>query len=392
MKNLWMTLLVGAGAIGMAGCAHVGGGNPQANEDLTSATNVLLAVKAKYTPDSHIGVFKVGVEPRGSELVLTGEVLQAQARVDAVAAVRRLGLTVKDEIEVLPQARLGDETWAISCLSVATARELPEHKAEMGTQIWMGNVVRVLKRNEIPIFAWYQIQSSDGYVAWVEKGGLVRCTREQAEAWKNGPLLIVTSLEDRIVEKPQADAQPVSDVVICDLVKRVGEEGDWYKVELPDKRAGYLAKSAATDYAAWRKGRQPTPENIERTARQFVGRPYLWGGNSPKGVDCSGFTKTVFFLNGIELNRNASEQALQGTALSLDDDLAQLKKGDLLFFGHRAENGRPERVTHVAIYLGNKRFIQSSQRVEICSLDPNSPDADDYRIESLIRARRVLPQ
>ena len=76
--------------------------------------------------------------------------------------------------------------------------------------------------------------------------------------------------------------------------------------------------------------------------------------------------------------------------MPLDADLSQLRKGDLLFFGRRARRGQPERVTHVGIYLGEKLFIQSSQRVRISSLDPQSPLREEYRIRSLLAARRVL--
>jgi cell wall-associated NlpC family hydrolase len=201
---------------------------------------------------------------------------------------------------------------------------------------------------------------------------------------------MVTAYDDCIRERPDADAQPVSDVVLCDLVRKTGEEGDWYKVELPDQRSGFLPKKAATDYVAWKQARQPTAENIERTARRLIGRPYLWGANSPKGFDCSGFAKTVFFINGIDLQRDSSKQAGEGVAVPLDADLSQLKKGDLLFFGPSARRGKPERVVHVGIYLGDKLFIHSSERVHISSLDPQSPIRDENRIRTLLRARRIL--
>ncbi len=262
----------------------------------------------------------------------------------------------------------------------------------MGTQVLMGDVVRVWKPSTNAAFAWYLTQSRDGYLSWLQKGTFVRCSREDVDAWNQGPLLIVTACEDCILEQPQPDAQPVSDVVICDLVRKTGEEGGWYKVELPDKRTGFLPKKSAEDFAAWKQARRPTPENIERTARRFIGRPYLWGGNSPKGFDCSGFTRTVFYLNGIDLQRDSSEQALQGVAVPLDDDLSHLKKGDLLFFGRRSRRDGREKVVHVGIYLGNKLFIHSSEMVHLSSLDPQSPLRDEHRIRSLLRARRVLPE
>jgi cell wall-associated NlpC family hydrolase len=387
----WLLLPALAGMV--AGCAHYGGGGSAGDAGaagIARATNALREVKVKYTTDGHLGIFTVGVLARGSDLVLTGDVDRAEARIEAVRAVESTGARVRDKIEVLPSARLGDKTWGISCLSVASGREQPEHKAEMGTQILMGEVVRIWKRSTNAIFTWYYSQAEDGYLSWLEKGTFVPCTREDVEAWNRGPLLIVTAFEDCILEQPRADAQPVSDVVPGDLVKKTGEEGDWFKVELPDHRSGFLPKKSAEDYVAWKQSRHPTPENIERTARRLIGRPYLWGGYSPKGLDCSGFTKLVFFLNGIELKRNASHQARQGVEVPLDKDLSQLKKGDLLFFGPRARRRRPERITHAGIYLGDKLFIQSSGRVQISSLDPHSPIRDEFRIRTLLHARRIL--
>ena len=385
-------ILAAALAAILCSCAHVDKSGPQSRA--TNSDPVIRAIQGvrdQFAPVSRLAIFNVGAQHQGGELVLTGEVDRAESRIETVRAVERTGAKVIDHIRVLPDETLGDQVWGISCLSVASGREQPEHKAEMGTQVFMGDVVRVWKRSTNAVFAWYLTQAGDGYISWLEKGAFVRCTREQADTWNRGPLLIVTAPEDLILEQPHADAQPVSAVIVCDLVRKTGEEGDWYKVELPDQRAGYLLKQAATDYGAWKGARQPTAENIERTARKFIGRPYLWGGNSPKGFDCSGFTKTVFYLNGIDLMRDSSQQARQGVEVPLDGDLSQLKKGDLLFFGRRPRRGGPERVVHVGIYLGDKLFIHSSEWVRINSLDPDSPLCDEDRIRTLLRARRVLP-
>jgi hypothetical protein len=174
----------------------------------------------------------------------------------------------------------GEDSWGISCLSVASAREHPDHKAEMGTQVLMGQVVRLLGKNTNGM--WYHVQTEDGYLAWLEKGTFVRCSREGVESWQRAPLLVVTALESQVVERPTAEADPVSDLVIADLARKRGEKGDWYEVELPDGRSGFLPRSAAAEFESWSKARQPTARNIERAGRRFLGRPYLWGGNSPK--------------------------------------------------------------------------------------------------------------
>jgi cell wall-associated NlpC family hydrolase len=294
---------------------------------------------------------------------------------------------VSNEIAVVPSATLGDRVWGIATLSVVNVRERPGNPEEMGTQMLTGDAFRVFKKET----NWYLIQTADGYVGWVEAGGFFQCSRGAVDDWMASPHLIVIAYDERILEQPDANAPVVSDVVMGSQVKRVGESGEWFKVELADGRAGYLPRKSATDYAEWLKSRQPTPENIERTARLFLGRPYAWGCNSIRGMDCSGLTKFVFFLNGIELKRNASEQCLQGVEVPLDDDLKNLKKGDLLFFGRRARHGRPEHVDHTGIYLGDMLFIQSSERVQISSLDSGSPLRDERRIRSLLHARRILP-
>ena len=87
----------------------------------------------------------------------------------------------------------------------------------------------------------------------------------------------------------------------------------------------------------------------------------MWGGSSVKGVDCSGFVQSVFFRNGLILARDASLQALHGSPVDITAGFGNLRRGDLLFFGSK-ENGIAH-VTHVAIYLGNSDYINSSGRV-----------------------------
>ncbi len=396
VNALKTNLVLGAWLAALAaiacGCSHLASTDASPRAQRPALPPALEEVRQKYAPDPRQAIFTVGLQRRGHELVLTGDVDRAEAKIDALQAMQRSGARVVDHIRVLPEERLGNEVWGIGCLSVASGRLQPEHKAEMGTQVLMGEIVRVWKRSTNATFAWYWTQSASGYLAWHQKGTFVRCTREQADAWTASPLLIVTAMEDCILERPEPDAQPVSDVVLCDLVRKTGEDGEWYKVELPDQRTGFLPKKAAQDYAAWKQSRRPTADNIERSARRFIGRPYLWGARSPKGVDCSGFTGLVFYLNGIDLLRDSSQQVKQGVEVPLDAEFSQLRKGDLLVFGRRSRRSGGERIVHTGIYLGDKRFIHSSESVHISSLDPASPLRDENRIRTLLHARRVLPE
>lgn len=371
----------------LAGCAAPKTMNPAPDHTAASAVTALKSVQAQFAPDSHLAVFEVKAVTDGKTVTLKGEVSDPAAKPAASDAIKAKGFDVIDEIAVLPEAKLGEKVWGIANLSLVNMREKPGNSSEMGTQAFMGNILRVWKTQT----NWFLVQTADRYLGWTEGGSFTACTQEEADAWQAGPLLIVTALESRILDEPSEKAAPVSDVVQCDLVKPLSVEGDWFKVALPDGRSGFLPKEAVADYAQWQKERSPTAENIERTAKSFMGRPYFWGCNSARGLDCSGFTKLVSYLNGIELNRNAAQQCLQGTEVPLDDGYAKLKKGDLLFFGRADRATGAEKITHVGIYLEDKKFIQSSIMVHISSLDPDAPASDRRRIRSLLHARRVLP-
>ena len=385
MKSFFRPFLLISLCLAAAGCAHQK--RAASDSGANSAAQIITRVQNKFAPDQHLAIYHVWSENRGGKLVLSGEVDNAKAKQETEEALTAGGYKIDNEISVLPSPELGEKTWAISTLSVANGREDPEQKAELGTQLLMGHAARLWKQSG----RWLLMQTRDGYFSWVERASVVRCTEAEKKAWEDGPLLIATAMEDQIYEHPSVSSQPISDIVLGNLVKRVNESGDWYEVQLPDQRKGFVAKKTVQDFREWKQSRKPSPDALEETAKLFLGRPYLWGANSPKGLDCSGFTKTVFFMNGIALNRNASHQALQGKPVPLDDDLAQLRKGDLLFFaGRRREESGGRRISHVALYLGNKLFIQSSGRVRISSLDPASPLYDEQYGRSLVAARRIL--
>ncbi|MDO8721844.1 MAG: NlpC/P60 family protein [Syntrophales bacterium] len=109
-----------------------------------------------------------------------------------------------------------------------------------------------------------------------------------------------------------------------------------------------------SEYAAAKKqyGESYLRDEIVRTAKSFIGVPYLWGGNdADTGFDCSGLTMTVYQLNGLDLPRTSREQAEVGSPVTRND----LSKGDLVFFRTRGEG----KVSHVGIYAGDNRFIHA---------------------------------
>jgi cell wall-associated NlpC family hydrolase len=354
----------------------------------TSPEEAIQAVRARVAPDKRLVLFDVSVDRTGEALALVGEVESAAARDAALDAVRRLSeVPVTDRIVLLPHTSLGTETAGIVRVSVANVRGTPAHGGEMVTQALMGWPVRVLKRQG----GWNLVHTEpDGYLGWVEDLQLARVTPRDRDAWQSASRVIVTASYTIARSAADADSEAVTDLVVGNIAKTVAARGEWREVALPDSRRAFVRASDIEDYAAWSTSRGQAAEAIARTAARFIGVPYLWGGTSAKGFDCSGFAKTVMYLHGIELPRDTDQQARMGAAVPMDEGLTELRTGDLLFFGTAATADRPERVSHVGVYVGNGEFIHASGLVRRNSVDPTSLLYDAGLRKRLLHVRRVF--
>lgn len=350
--------------------------------------SALLDARRHFAPDRRIAVFDLTWYRSNDAVVLRGEVDRAAAKDSALALARTYFRTEPvDSIVTLPHPSLGDKTYGIVVLSAGNVRSKPGEPEELSTQVTMGQVVRLLKKGP----GYYYVQSHDGYLGWLDGDAFHIVDRAGVDAWAAAKKSILTSYFEVVRERPTASSDPVCDAIIGNMFRSGARKRGWTEVTLADGRRGYLPTTSVQDYETWKQTRHLTGANVERTARMFIGVPYLWGGTSSKGMDCSGFTKTVFRLNGLELNRDASQQILNGQDIDAGPEFRNLAKGDLLFFGRKAENGRPERISHVAIYLGERKFIHSSGRIRLASFDPAAPDYDEYNLRRFVRARRVIP-
>ena len=361
--------------------------DPQKAE--SQVTKAIDSLKTHYAPDRRVAVFDVTCIQQGSVNLLRGEVDNPKAKEDVMSLVHRtLGGQTIDSLKVLPDPELGDKRFGIVCASVGNVRSNPRHQAEMCTQAVMGMVVKILKKRG----GWCYVQLPDNYLGWLEQSSMNLTNEAGVDSWKSATKVIVTTIFTFVREHPNASALPVSDAVAGVLLKQLKSTGSWVAVELPDNRKGYIERSSVDEYGHWKKTRKLTQESIEATAKTLIGIPYLWGGTSPKGMDCSGFAKNVFRLNGLELSRDADQQAAEGAAVEAGSDFENLKKGDLLFFGRKGTADRPEHISHVAIYLGKKEFIHTpgGAGVQINSLDATASNYNEAELKRFVRSRRYI--
>jgi gamma-D-glutamyl-L-lysine dipeptidyl-peptidase len=233
-------------------------------------------------------------------------------------------------------------THGICHLTVIPLRREPSHQSEMVSQILFGEHFEVLESSQ----GWHKvIIAYDQYPGWIHAS--------QAQP--------IDLTEFQKLNREQT-------CVSFDLVQIMLHEETLFSIVLGSSMPHFKDHTCRLGNTAYRfEGNVKCPEKLQSTrvivenAYMYLHSPYLWGGRTPFGIDCSGFTQMVFKLAGIRLKRDAWQQAEQGSLINLVDEARQ---GDLAFFDN--EEGR---ITHVGIILPNGKIIHASGKVRIDSLD-----------------------
>lgn len=346
--------------------------------DVPEPNQWLTDLQGEFAPDKRVAVMNL-------ELMETpaGYLLQGETNLPHVLQRLRDSFEAH-ELILLDSSALLEEIPALVNVSVCNIRSEPRHSAELSTQSLLGTRIRILKKQG----SWYYIQTPDGYLGWLDSGAVEIPSAANLQQWSSEDKAVVIVPFD-FVRSP-LDNTVVSDLVEGNVLRKLGRQGRNIQVALPDGRAGVVDRSSVVDYSEFIALNEPLSENIIEKAHEFMGRPYLWGGTSGKGMDCSGFTKTVYYLNGLELPRDASQQVHVGVPVETDTTLTNLYRGDFLFFGRRATDSLPEKITHVGIYLGDGQMIHASERVRVQSLRRGDRNFAEHRLKTLVRAKRML--
>lgn len=327
-------------------------------------------VAAARALDPRVAVFDVRLEAREHGVIaLVGETTSAAAAEEAAARVAAAhGGAVVDEVIRLPDPELGSAVHGVVNAAVAPVHGEPRVSAAQVSQSVLGRRLDLLSRRD----AWWRVRADDGYIGWVHHGYLRVGEAAWARAWEHGedgrPMVSLgaelVDPEGRTLARLPWGARVVRDAAGRFL--------------LPDGRRGELRAGELIDADRVPDRFPPVAERVLRSARRWAATPYLWGGVTPAGADCSGFVQSVYRMHGIPLPRDSDQQARVGSAVEAGTDFAGCRAGDLLFFSER-----PERVTHVAISLGGSRIIHAALS--------NGGVAENDLLGSLDAERRLRP-
>ena len=347
---------------------------------------VIKQTQNHFVPDSRVDRFEVQVQSGSDSLILRGETTLPEAKQALLDSLSKRDIAAVDSIEVLPAQSLGTETYGLINNSVANIRSNPSHPAQLATQATLGMPVKILKKKG----GWYLIKTPDDYLGWVDRGGLNRMEKSQYQDWVKSPKLIYQNTYGFAYQEPSASSQKVTDLVAGSILKLDNTLGGFYAVTYPDGRKAFVNKAEAKPFDRWEKDLDISRSSLAESAKTMMGAPYLWGGTSTKGLDCSGFTKTIYFMNGRILPRDASQQIKAGSLVDDRQNFDSLQVGDLLFFGKEATDTTDRRVVHVGMWIGDSQFIHSAGRVHISSVDSTAENFDAYNLGRYLEARRYL--
>jgi len=349
-------------------------------------TDTIHKLEKQFAPDKRTAIFDIQASLTNGILLLKGETFNKEAKNQLLQELA--SFTPIDSIEILPNASLEGKHFGVVNIPVANMRSKPGHSSELSNQILCGTVLRLFKYQS----GWIYCQTPDDYLGWIDLDALQCMDSSEINTWWSKPKVIVTNDHSYIFERQSSLSPLVSTISLGAILESGDEYKDYYLVTFPDGRTGYLPGAHGADYTLWKtkQTKAPGATAVLNTANMLKGTPYLWGGTSANGVDCSGFTKMVFFQHGLLLPRDASQQVSVGLPIETDTTLTNLLPGDFLFFGRKATETSPEKITHVAIYIGEGKIIHASGYVKVQSLIRGDADFAENRLTSLVRATRPL--
>lgn len=342
------------------------------NQDVRSVNRWVEDLRNLHVPDTREDIASLNVKPGIMTLHVSGETSN-HALWDALQqAAPASWLFVDVAVHRLPDSTVTGRSNGLVAVAVGNLRREPRHGAELVDQAILGTRLSILRERR----GWYQVKTEWNYIGWMTGSSIAF-----RDALPETDVRVRVNLA-AIREAASPAASLRLQAPFGAAFESVSKRGSYREIRLPDGSTAFIAEG---DIEALPAARSSTDgARLVTTASRFQGLPYLWGGNSSSGFDCSGFTQTVFREQGITLPRDANMQIRLGADVDTTGNFSQVRAGDLLYFGPN-----PDRITHVALSLGGARMIHASDYVQINSLDPADADFAPDRLRTLQAVKRI---
>jgi len=339
-------------------------------------------------PDKRLTVCEISINIQQSKIQITGYMYGLKYFNHLKNYISQLNnRNIEFNVVLLSDQPNPDKSKGIISNTTGNIRSKPKHSSELVTQALMGTPVKVF----IVKNGWALIQTPDNYVGWIDTPALQIKSENEMQKWYLSQRIIYNQLYGFGYEKPDTKSQIISSLTLSNIIEVIpGKTDGFFHIKLPDNREAFIPKQEAIPLEQWLNSCNPSGQLLTGYALLFNGVSYLWGGTSAMGIDCSGFIKILYFMNGIIVQRDASQQTLYGQAISTQNNFNNLQVGDLMFFGNAASHKQPERIWHVGMYIGDKKFIHASGKVRISGLDSLSTNYENEYMAMLVRVRRYL--
>lgn len=240
--------------------------------------------------------------------------------------------------------------------NILNVRTGPSLKNKVISKVYLGQQVQILGQKN----NWYKIQIKQNKLAYVYKDYIditnIKQKKSSLKLMKsakstNNKVAIVNVAVLNVRQAPSLSANIIGKTYINNELSVNKVHNDWVEVIRTDGSKAYLYKEYVTIKEKSNEGNNSTRQQIIDYAKQFIGNPYTYGGNSlTNGIDCSGFTQQILGKFGYTLGRSSRSQINNGTHIDKND----LLPGDLVFYGYSGN------ISHVALYAGDDKIIHAS--------------------------------
>ncbi len=361
--SLRTNIILFLGIILLNTCIHI-----PANKKHAEIHAIVEQANADFYLDSRIWYQDIQAEIDGESIIFTGEAFYSIPVRGIARKLKKAGydFEVIDRVHYLPESFPDEQAYGIITEPYIMGRYKPVDVKQEGTEMLYGEPVRLIRETD----KYLQVQSAIGYLGYIPKSALRRVNLQEWNRYQVGKQAVFMS----------------NDTLDNGIIIMMGTRLPYLKNDKLLMADGSEKVISPEDYKIVDPKTNPLRQEILNSAQQYLGLPYVWGGRSADGVDCSGFVMQSYALNNINLPRDSDEMANVGRIIGYPGWMDAMLPGDLIFFA-----GSRRMITHIAIYMGDDRVIHSlGKGVQIQSMNPEHEDYSESLGRRFAFAKRIF--